>query len=133
MQILQLEDLPADLGASVVTIGKFDGVHLGHRALVERVLERAAERDLVSVVITFDRNPLAFLRPEVCPPDLVSLHQKLELLGELTLHGRGLDAVVVARFDEGFSSLAPEQFAKALEADVARFRKVLPELGIEAE
>ncbi len=120
MQILQLEDLPAGLGPSVVTIGKFDGVHLGHRGLVERVLSTAAERGLASVIITFDRNPLAFLRPDACPADLVSLNQKLELLGEL-----GVDAVVVARFDESFASRTPEAFAADILADGVDARVVL--------
>lgn len=120
MRILHLEDLPADLGPSVVTIGKFDGVHLGHRSMVERLLAIASERGLASIVVTFDRNPLAFLRPEVCPADLVSLAQKLELLGEL-----GVDAVVVARFDESFSSLDPAQFATRILAEGLDARVVL--------
>lgn len=120
MRILHLEDLPADLGPSVVTIGKFDGVHLGHRGLVDRLLGVARERGLASIIVTFDRNPLAYLRPEACPPDLVSLDQKLELLG-----GLGVDAVLVARFDESFSALTPEQFATGILADGLDARVVL--------
>ncbi len=67
MRIFQLDDLPAEVGPSVVTIGKFDGVHLGHRGLVERVMAIAAERGLTSVVVTLDRNPPAFLRPRPLP------------------------------------------------------------------
>jgi riboflavin kinase/FMN adenylyltransferase len=120
MRILQLDQLPADIGPSVVTIGKYDGVHLGHRGLVDQVLAIAAERGLASVIITFDRNPLAVLRPQACPDDLVSLDQKLELLGDT-----GVDAVVVARFDGEFASRSPEEFVREVLVDGVQARVVL--------
>lgn len=120
MRILQLEDLPAGLGPSVVTIGKFDGVHLGHRGLIDQVRAIAADRGLSSVVVTFDRNPLSVVRPDVCPADLVSLDEKLELLDEL-----GLDAVVVARFDRAFADQSPEEFVKRVLVDGVGARVVL--------
>ncbi len=83
-----LDAVPAGFGPSAVTIGKFDGVHRGHRAVIDRIRAIAAADDLRAVVVTFDRNPLALLAPEKCPDALVSVRQKLELLAT---HGRRRD------------------------------------------
>ena len=83
---------------SAVTIGAFDGVHLGHRAVIAQVQERAAADDLATVVVTFDRHPASVVRPESAPLLLTDLQQKLELLAST-----GVDATVVLRFDEARS------------------------------
>lgn len=101
-----LAEVPAGFGPSVVTIGKFDGVHAGHVAVIARVRAEAARQGLTAVVLTFDRNPLALLRPQDCPPELVSAEQKQELLA-----ATGVDAVVLAVFDTAFAAQTPEQFA----------------------
>lgn len=119
MQIFRsIDEIPAGFGPSVLTIGKFDGVHIGHRAVIERVRTTARARGLTSVVLTFDRNPLAVLRPDVCPPALISAEQKLELLAETDP-----DATLMITFDEEFSKLRAEEFPsrvlkKALNAAV---------------
>jgi riboflavin kinase/FMN adenylyltransferase len=100
-----LDEIPADAGPAAVTIGKFDGVHLGHRAVIDRVREVARDRSLVPTVVTFDRNPLSVLRPELCPGPLVSNEQKLELLAEA-----GVEATLMLTFDEEFRAMAPESF-----------------------
>lgn len=100
-------EVPADFGPSVVAIGKFDGVHSGHRAVIGRAQALAAESGARVVAVTFDRNPLSLLRPEACPPPLVSLDQKLRLLGET-----GVDAVLVLRFDAALASLSPRAFVE---------------------
>ena len=87
--------VPAGFGPSAVAIGKFDGVHLGHRAVLAQLRELADKRGLTDVVVTFDRNPLSILRPEISPPSVVSLAQKTELLAEA-----GVDATLVLTFDE---------------------------------
>lgn len=97
--------VPADFGPSVVAIGKFDGVHLGHRRVLARVRQLAAERALEPVAVTFDRNPLSLLRPESCPPPLVSNGQKLELLA-----GQGMAATLMVTFDRAFADQSPEEF-----------------------
>ncbi|MET0726658.1 MAG: bifunctional riboflavin kinase/FAD synthetase [Leifsonia sp.] len=102
-----VEAVPADWRASVVTIGKFDGVHAGHRAVIREMLTLAEREGLASVVITFDRNPLALLRPEACPEALLSVDQKLELLG-----GTGIDATLLMTFDERFAAQSPEEFVQ---------------------
>jgi riboflavin kinase/FMN adenylyltransferase len=99
------EDVPGGYGPSVVAIGKFDGVHAGHRAILERAKVDAVTRGAKVVAVTFDRNPLALLRPDRCPTDLVSLPQKIRLLAET-----GIDATMVLTFDERLSGLDPRDF-----------------------
>ena len=115
-----LGDVPADFGPTAVTIGKFDGVHAGHRRVIAELRELAAEAGLSSTVVTFDRNPLALLRPEACPPPLVSNQQKIELLS-----GLGVDSTVVLTFDRALSELSPEQFVRSILVDALHAQLVL--------
>ncbi len=105
-------EVPAGFGPSAVTIGKFDGMHLGHRAVISRLLELAHARGLASTVMTFDRNPLSLLRPEKCPPALMSNAQKLELLAEA-----GVDATLLVTFDHEFSALPASEFMQRILVD----------------
>ncbi len=102
---------------SAVTIGTFDGVHLGHRALIARTVDFASGRR--SVAVTWDRHPNETLRPEHVPPLLTTPERKIELLGEL-----GLDEVVVLPFDESFSRWPPERFARDVLAGALRAQAV---------
>ncbi len=115
-----LADVPEGFGPSAVTIGKFDGVHAGHRAVIDRLKSTAHARALRSVVVTFDRNPLALLRPDECPANLVSNQQKLELLAET-----GVDATVILAFDSNLSALPPEQFVESILVDALATKAVL--------
>ena len=90
---------------TVVTIGAYDGVHLGHQAVIDEVKRRATRDQAMSVVLTFDRHPATVVRPESAPQLLTSPEQRLELLA-----ATGLDATVVLRFDEAQSKEAPESF-----------------------
>ena len=107
-----LAELPDDFGRSAVTIGKFDGVHAGHRAVTGQLIALARERGIQSVALTFDRNPLSLLRPEVCPVALVSNEQKLDLLEQA-----GLDATLMVTFDHAFAALTPEEFTRTVLVD----------------
>ena len=78
-----------------VTIGAYDGVHLGHRQVVERVRREAADLGVASAVVTFDQHPASIVRPESAPKLLTDLDQKIELLGDT-----GVDYVLIVRFDE---------------------------------
>lgn len=98
---------PAPPGGSVVTIGAYDGVHLGHRAIIDRVRKDAADLGVASALITFDRHPARLVRPESAPLLLTDLDQKLELL-----EATGLDICVVLRFDEERSQESPEDFVR---------------------
>lgn len=100
-----LADVPADVGPTAVTIGKFDGVHVGHRGVIDLLEQVAAERGLTSAVVTFDRHPLAVLRPGSVPRSLVSNRQKRELL-----EAAGVAATLMLTFDDELRSLTPAQF-----------------------
>jgi riboflavin kinase/FMN adenylyltransferase len=99
------EEVPGDFGPTAVAIGKFDGVHAGHRAVIERLRQAATATGSRSVAVTFDRNPLAVIRPDRCPENVVTVDRKLELLGEL-----GLDATLVLTFDEELAARSAEDF-----------------------
>ncbi len=90
---------------SAVSIGFFDGVHLGHRAIIRRAMTHAAGHGLRSVVVTFDRHPLQIVRPEAVPPLLMTTPRRARVLADL-----GPDLVVVLTFDDRLRMLAPETF-----------------------
>lgn len=90
-----------------MTPGNHDGVHLGHRALLEAAREEAAPRDLSVTVLTFDPHPTQVLVPEKAPPLLTTLERRLELL-----RGLGADHVEVLRFDRARARQAPEDFVR---------------------
>ena len=113
-------EIPAGFGPSAVAIGKFDGVHLGHRAVIERLKADAAASGARAVAVTFDRNPLAVLRPQLCPEAVVTLERKLELLAELEL-----DAVLVLSFDASLAAVPAEDFVQRYLVDALRASTVL--------
>src|SRR5437764_8846212 len=86
---------PRFANGTVVTIGAYDGVHLGHRALIGEVKQRAAALGAATVVITFDKHPAVVVRPESAPKLLTDLEQKLELFAST-----GVDYTLVIHFDE---------------------------------
>ena len=101
-----LDEIPADLGRTVITIGNFDGVHLGHRTVIRRATEVA--RDLGAdrvVAVTFDPHPMAVLRPEHAPITLTSIATRVGLLADA-----GVDAVLVLPFDSSVAGWSPEEF-----------------------
>jgi riboflavin kinase/FMN adenylyltransferase len=98
--------LPAFAGRGwAVTIGNFDGVHRGHRALLDHVNARARELDIGSCVLTFEPHPREFFAPEAAPPRLTRLRDKLELLA-----AAGVGRVHVARFGARLASLSAGEF-----------------------
>ena len=94
---------------SVLTIGNFDGVHLGHRVLLDRLVERASELDAPCLVYTFDPPPRKVLQPDSCPPRVHTLDENLRLLEAV-----GVDEVVVEAFSLEFGANPPEWFADAI-------------------
>ncbi|KJY33701.1 riboflavin kinase [Streptomyces sp. NRRL S-495] len=107
-----MEEIPADWGRSVVTIGSFDGVHRGHQLIINRVVERARERGVRSVVVTFDPHPSEVVRPGTHPPLLAPQPRRAELIEEL-----GVDAVLVLPFTTEFSKESPEEFFRQVLVD----------------
>jgi riboflavin kinase/FMN adenylyltransferase len=115
-----LAAVPADHGPSVVTVGMFDGVHRGHRALLDRVAAEAAARGLPAGAVTFDRHPLEVLRPDARPPLLTTLDRKVALLG-----AAGMDFVLVLAFTEELSQVTAEAFAHEVLLDGVGARAIV--------
>jgi riboflavin kinase / FMN adenylyltransferase len=107
-----LDEVPADWGRSVVTIGVFDGVHRGHQRIVARASELARELALPTVVITFDPHPDEVVRPGTHPPLLCSPKRRAELLA-----GLGADAVMVLPFTLELSRMGPDEFVQSVLVD----------------
>jgi len=97
---------------SVITIGAYDGVHCGHRAVISQVRELATALGCQSVVVTFDRHPASVVRPESAPKLLTDNSQKFELLAET-----GVDVTCVVSFDEEKARMTPEEFARGVLID----------------
>lgn len=103
--IRDLAELPDELRRGAVAIGNFDGVHLGHARIVERLIAKAREVGGPAVVFTFDPHPVRLLRPSQAPPPLTWTDRKAELLAEL-----GVDSMIAYPTDEGLLSLSPREF-----------------------
>jgi riboflavin kinase/FMN adenylyltransferase len=106
------EEVPADWGACVVTVGEFDGVHLGHQRIVARAVAVAAGMALPVVVVTFDPHPDEVVRPGSHPPLLCTARRRCQLLA-----GLGVSAVCVLSFTYEFSQLGPDEFVRAVLVD----------------
>lgn len=107
-----VSDVPHDIGPSVVTIGNFDGVHLGHRSVLAHLVATARARGALSVAITFDPHPLQVLYPDRAPQALTGLDQRIELMGST-----GLDAVLVMEFTRELATWSPERFVEDVLVD----------------
>jgi riboflavin kinase/FMN adenylyltransferase len=106
MEVIRgVENLGRTLSRAVLTIGNFDGVHLGHQRIIGRAVEKARERGGISVAYTFRPHPQVALRPASSLPLLTTYDEKLELMGKL-----GLDVVIEEPFSREFSVIAPEEF-----------------------
>jgi riboflavin kinase/FMN adenylyltransferase len=104
----------------VLTIGAYDGVHLGHRAVIELVRREARARGARSAVVTFDRHPASVVRPESAPKLLTDPEQKLELLAQT-----GVDITVLCPFDERRSTESPEDFVREVLVNALGARAVV--------
>ncbi len=107
-----LQNLQSRYRGCVATIGNFDGVHLGHQAVVDR-LRKAAERlNVPATAVLFEPQPLEFLRPNGAPARLMRLREKVEVLARC-----GVDRVLCVRFDDDFAELSPEGFVERILVD----------------
>ncbi len=107
-----LEALPLSVDRTVVTVGFFDGVHLGHRAVLGRTVETAKERGLPSVAVTFDRHPREVLTPGREPRLMTTVERKAALIEET-----GIDTLLVLEFTEGFSRWPADAFVTRVLVD----------------
>jgi riboflavin kinase/FMN adenylyltransferase len=103
--VRSLDDLPSDLRYGAVSVGNFDGVHLGHARIVERLIAAARRVKGPAVVFTFDPHPVRLLRPQECPPPLTWTDRKAELLAQL-----GVDALVAYPTDEALLRISAREF-----------------------
>lgn len=107
-----LHNLRAAHRGCVATIGNFDGVHLGHQAVLSALTERARAAGLPSVVITFEPQPMEFFRPEQAPARLTRLREKLE-----AIRGCGVDRVLLIRFNASFAEVEAHDFVRQVLVD----------------
>ena len=115
MEVLRPDDVERSdraRPACVATIGAYDGVHLGHRAVIAEVRRQADARGVASAVITFDRHPAQVVRPDSAPKLLTDLDQKLELL-----ESTGVDIAMVVTFDAERASESAEEFVETVLVD----------------
>jgi riboflavin kinase / FMN adenylyltransferase len=108
------------MSGTAVTIGAYDGVHLGHRALLRDLSDLASARGLSTVVVTFDRHPASVVRPDSAPLQLTDLEQKIELL-----EACGIDRVLVIEFDRSRADESAEDFVTEVLVDTLEARLVV--------
>jgi riboflavin kinase/FMN adenylyltransferase len=105
MEVVGPEECTPMPGGAAVTIGAYDGIHLGHRALLGELRRRASEQGLSTALVTFDRHPATVVRPDSAPLLLTDLDQKLELLA-----GCGIDRTLIIPFDAARADETAEDF-----------------------
>ena len=94
---------------AVLSVGNFDGLHLGHQKILRQVIERAEAQEAISGVITFDPHPMKVLRPGQAPPLVETISQRMERFAAM-----GLEAALVLRFDHALAALSPEEFVRGV-------------------
>jgi riboflavin kinase/FMN adenylyltransferase len=114
-----LEEVPADFGTTIVTVGNFDGIHCGHQHVLQEVVQRARESNSKAVAVTFEPHPFRILRPDVTPRLLTPLAKKEALLAET-----GLDALLEIPFTRDFSMTTAEEFARDILAGKLHAKEV---------
>jgi len=115
-----LDSAPPDARPSAVALGTFDGVHLGHRAILGTALTRAREVGAEAVACTFDPHPMEVLQPDRAPRPITPLDERLALIGET-----GVDAVIVLTFTRMLAAIEPEAFVKDVLLDRLHAREVV--------
>ena len=107
-------------GATVLTIGNFDGVHLGHRALLARLKATATRENLLPAALTFEPHPREFFAPETAPARLSTLREKLELIAD-----EGVELAYVCHFNARFAALSAEEFIEHILVNSARVKHLI--------
>lgn len=115
-----MSSLPPLPAGSVVTVGTFDGVHRGHRVVIDELARRAGAAGRASVLVTFEPHPAAVVRPEVAPLRLTVAAERLAALAETEL-----DYVLVLRFDRALASLSAEAFVREVLVERCRVRELV--------
>src|SRR5207247_5314922 len=108
-----LESYPPDALSSAAALGAFDGVHLGHRAILGTAVAQARRDGLVALACTFDPHPLEVLQPERSPVPITTLQERLELIA-----GTGIDTTVVVVFTRAVAAVRSEEHTSELQSRV---------------
>lgn len=119
MKIYSLKDFPLPF-ETTITIGAFDGIHLGHRALFQETLNRAQELSLEPLVVTFDPHPRKVIQPHLSFKLLTTLEEKLELINK-----EGFEKIALIPFSRGLSELSPDLFVEKYLVDFLKARLVV--------
>jgi riboflavin kinase/FMN adenylyltransferase len=115
-----LEETTHDFGPCAITIGNFDGVHLGHRQILRQVAAMAREEGWKSAVLTFDPHPAKLVAPANAPRLLTTLEERARIILE-----QGIDEILILPFDETIAALGPEDFVREILVDKLHARAVL--------
>lgn len=118
--ILGIDQLKRPFNNPVVTLGNFDGVHLGHQTIFRKVTEEAQKNNGEAVVITFEPHPLKVLLPQKCPPLLTPFRKKMMLIEK-----SGIDTVLCIEFTLGFSKISPFDFIKNVLIERLKAKKIV--------
>jgi riboflavin kinase / FMN adenylyltransferase len=112
--------LPRGSGGTVVTVGSFDGVHLGHQAVLEEIARRAEAAGRASVLVTFEPHPLEVVNPQAAPPLLTTGPERREILAQTAL-----DLAYFLRFDRQVAAMSPEEFVRGVLLERCRMEELV--------
>lgn len=115
-----MSGLPPLPRGSTVTVGSFDGMHLGHQAVLREIAQRAAAAGRASVLVTFEPHPLEVVNPQAAPPILTTGPERGEFLAQTAI-----DYVVLLRFDRQMAALSPEEFVRGILIDRCQMRELV--------
>ena len=118
--IVGIENIRRKFRNPVLTLGIFDGVHLGHQRIFKDLKDEARKIDGETIIFTFDPHPLQVLAPQRCPPFITPFKKKLMLVERY-----GIDLVIVATFNLGLANITPEAFVKQILVDKIGAKKIL--------
>jgi riboflavin kinase/FMN adenylyltransferase len=120
MKIIRgLKCIGPDIQNGVLTLGNFDGLHLGHQKILQTFTDRARDSGVQAMVFTFEPHPLKILAPDRCPPLLTTFHEKMKLLQK-----SNVDVVICAHFTEELASQHPEEFIRSTLWEKLRVKEV---------
>jgi riboflavin kinase / FMN adenylyltransferase len=117
--ITDLGKIKKKFTSSILTLGNFDGLHLGHQELIRQIIRRAEETASLSMVVTFRPHPLKILAPEKCPPLISTYEEKIRLMEDL-----GIDVLVKIPFTIDFAAMEPRHFVKDVLVDLLGAKEI---------